>query len=126
MAELFGKLYYIGQIQEVSASFIKRDFVIETDDQYPQHIKCELHQDRVDIIDSFSLGDSLKIFYNIKGRKWTDENGQDKYFVTLQAWKIEKEHVSAPVPAPQPPPPNVQNTAFAPSTSEEEEDDLPF
>lgn len=129
MAELFGKLYFIGQIQEVSPSFIKRDFVIQTDAEYPQHIKLELHQDRVDIIDSFSLGDPIKVFINIKGRKWTDENGQDKFFNTLQAWKIEKIQVAAPAPAPAPAPAApAKNTAFPPSptNTEEEDDDLPF
>ncbi len=129
MAELFGKLYLIGQIQEVSSSFIKRDFVIQTDAEYPQYIKLELHQDRVDIVESFSLGDSLKVFLNIKGRKWTDDSGQDKYFNTLQAWKIEKIHVASPAPAPQASTTPATNTTFTPSpnySNEEEVDDLPF
>lgn len=127
MAELFGKLYFIGQIQEISPSFIKKEFVIQTDAEYPQHIKLELHQDRVDIIDSFSLGDSVKVFVNIKGRKWTDETGQDKFFNTLQAWKVEKIQVASPAAAPTQSVPS-QNTAFPPSTTnqEEDDDDLPF
>jgi hypothetical protein len=104
--------------------------VIQTDAEYPQHIKLELHQDRVDIVDSFGLGDSLKVFVNIKGRKWTDNNGEDKYFNTIQAWKIEKIHVPPPklAPAELPSPSTAfpHNTASASQQNEEEVDDLPF
>jgi hypothetical protein len=126
MAELFGKLFLVKPIQEISATFQKREFVLVTEEQFPQYIQLELHKDRVDIIESFSLGDSLKVFYNIKGNKWTNPEGIDKYFSTLQAWKIEKIHVAAPYIPPSVPP--TQTTAFPEpiGLTQEEEDDLPF
>lgn len=87
--ELKGVLIHIGEYQKVK-DFVKREFVIETQEQYPQKIVLELHQDRVALIDPYKLGDIVNVSLNIRGKAYQDKNGQTRYFNTLLAWKIQK------------------------------------
>ena len=46
--ELQGKIKMIGKTMEVGSSgFRKRELVITTDEQYPQHIAIEFVQDKI-------------------------------------------------------------------------------
>jgi single-strand DNA-binding protein len=80
-----GKLIKVCDIEEKSASFKSRDFVIEMPDgKYPQLVKFQLVQDKVDMIDQFLEGQEIKVHFNLRGKEW-----QGKYFTSLNAWKIE-------------------------------------
>ena len=87
-----GKLIVINNTNMVSDKFKKREFVIEyaENPQYPEYIKMEFVQDKCDLLDSFKVGDMVSVEYNLKGRKWTNPEGEDVYFNTIQAWKISK------------------------------------
>ncbi len=76
---------------QVKEEFKKREFVIEFADnpKYPQVINFQLVQDSCPILDQFNIDDKIRIEFDLRGRKWTDPNGVDKYFNSLQAWKIE-------------------------------------
>ena len=41
------------------------------------------------MLDQFNLESKLRIEFDLRGRKWTNPDGVDKYFNSLQAWKIE-------------------------------------
>ena len=86
---LKGVIKLIKPIQQISATFSKREFVIETQETYPQSIQLELQGDRVDIIDSFAEGQEVECHINIKGRMWSSPLGEDKYFNTIVCWKIQ-------------------------------------
>lgn len=83
--EMQGKLIKIFDEQQVSDRFKKREFVIETDDQYPQFIKFELLQDACSLLDSYAENEIIKVSFDVRGREW---NG--KYFTNLKAWSLEK------------------------------------
>jgi hypothetical protein len=127
---LKGVIKLIKPIQQISATFSKREFVIETQEQYPQSIQLELHGDRVDIIDSFAEGQEVECHINIKGRLWVSPQGEDKYFNTIVCWKImtptseNKPQSTAPTFEP------VNDQGFSPipnlGKEEDEADDLPF
>lgn len=87
--ELQGKIKRIFDTQQITEKFVKREFVIETKDEYPQLIIIELVQDKIKLIDKFNLFDDVKVSINIRGREWTSPQGKVKYFNTIQAWKIE-------------------------------------
>lgn len=89
--EYTGTIKRIGTTQVVSDKFRKRDLVL-TDNAatYPQSIIFELHQDRVDLADPFKPGDEVTVKFNLKGRDWTNPQGETKTFNTLQAWAIVK------------------------------------
>lgn len=98
--EIKAKIERIFQTQQVTASFKKREFVVEyaENPQYPEYIKMEMIQDKCDQLDSFSAGQVVNVSFNLKGRKWTDPQGVDKFFNTLQAWRISVEEAASPAP----------------------------
>ena len=124
--QILGTIKVIKPIQQVSATFSKREFVIETNEQYVQTIQLELHGDRVDIIDSFVEGQEVECHINLRGREWVNPQGETKYFNSIQGWRIEKVQAEAPSAPQMPPMP--ASEAFEPATNfkEEEHDDLPF
>lgn len=87
---LTGRLHKIFDTNQISDSFKKRDFVIETEDQYPQMVKFELKQAKVDKIDPFKEGEQIKVSFNVSGREWINKENKTVYFVSLDAWRIEK------------------------------------
>jgi hypothetical protein len=86
--ELTGIIIDILPSQTFGKGFRKREFVIEVGDKYPQKIIFGLVQDKCDMIDSYAVGDTVNVAFDVKGRDWTDKSGQTKYFNTLEAWRI--------------------------------------
>ena len=124
--EVTGKIKMIDQTKEVgSAGFKKRDVVVTTDEQYPQHILVQFVQDKCDLLNNFQAGEPVKIDIILRGREWTNPQGETVYFNTIQGWRISKLQAEAPA-AQTPPMPAAE--AFAPATNlnEDEPDDLPF
>lgn len=129
--EVIGKIKVINPTQEVSASFKKRELVVTTEEQYPQHILIEFTQARVDDLNNYQVGEPVKVSINLRGREWVNPQGETKYFNSIQGWRIEKmapasSQTSAPSVNMMPPMPAAD--AFEPATNfnEEEHDDLPF
>jgi hypothetical protein len=97
MLQHTGKLIVLGETQQITDSFSKREFVLEDSSEYPQTVLFQATQDRCSLMDGFKVGDELTVNFNLRGRKWTNKEGEDKYFNSLDAWKIEKVGGSAPV-----------------------------
>ncbi|CAB4152737.1 Protein of unknown function DUF3127 [uncultured Caudovirales phage] len=107
--KITGHVYHIGQIEQISDKFKKREFVIKTIDQYPQLVLIQVVNDRCDILDNVQLNDAVDAFINIRGREWTDRNGARKFFNTLEAWQIQIANiVNRPDVNPGPIPQNAQ------------------
>ena len=125
--EVTGKIKMIDQTKEVgSGGFKKRDIVVTTDEQYPQHILVQFVQDKCDLLNSFQVGEQVKIDINLRGREWTNPQGEIVYFNTIQGWRIGKLAAESTTAPQMPPMPAAE--AFAPATNvnEEEADDLPL
>lgn len=123
--EVTGKIKMVDTTKEVGTSgFKKRDVVVTTDEQYPQHILVQFVQDKCDLLNSFNVGDAVKIDINLRGREWVNPQGETVYFNTIQGWRIAKLQAESPAAAP----PMPATEAFEPATAftEEEHDDLPF
>ncbi|MFT5753754.1 MAG: translation initiation factor IF-3, partial [Flavobacterium sp.] len=123
--EILGKVKVINPEQQVSATFKKRELVVTTDEQYPQHIIMDFVQDKTDLLNQYNVGDEVKVSINVRGREWVSPQGETKYFNTLQGWRIEKTQAEAPQGNAAPMP---AKDAFEPASNfnEEEHDDLPF
>jgi hypothetical protein len=93
--EITGKIKVIGADQHVTDKFTKRELVVTTDENYPQHILVEFHQDKVDLLDKFKVGQNVTVGINIKGREWVSPQGETKYFNTITGWKIKGDEVQA-------------------------------
>lgn len=119
--------------QQVSASFRKRELVVTTDEQYPQHIMIEFTQDKCDLLNSYKPGEEVKVSINLRGREWVNPQGETKYFNSIQGWRIERMQAETPAQPQyaqqaQQAPAMPAAPAFEPATNfnEEEHDDLPF
>ncbi|MFY7738928.1 MAG: DUF3127 domain-containing protein [Flavobacterium sp.] len=125
--EVSGKVKVVSAEIQVSATFRKRELVVTTDEQYPQHIMIEFTQDKSDLLNNVAVGDEVKVSINLGGREWVNPQGETKYFNSIRGWRIEKLQTEAPAAAQQMPPMPAAE-AFAPATDfkEEEHDDLPF
>ena len=125
--EVTGKIKMIDQTKEVgSAGFKKRDVVVTTDEQYPQHILVQFVQDKCDLLNNFQVGEAVKIDINLRGREWTNPQGGMVYFNTIQGWRIAKAQGVEASSNQAPPMPAAQAFPAATSINEEEPDDLPF
>lgn len=121
--ELTGKLVEKFDTEKITESFRKREFVVEKVEtvgasEFTDLVKFQLTQDRCDLLDGFNSGESIKISFNIRGRKW-EKNGKVSYFTNLEAWKIEKVSSDAGPDIPPPPPDDLL-------IADEGSDDLPF
>lgn len=88
--EIQGRIKQIFPSQMIGENgFEKRDLVITTEEQYPQTIIIQFTQQRCDLLDSLQVGQNVKVYINIRGREWTNPQGETKYFNTIEGWKIE-------------------------------------
>jgi len=113
--EITGKIKVILDEKAFSSGFTKREFVITTEEQYPNDIMFELLKEKGALIQPFSPGDRITVQFDVRGREW-----QGKYFNSLVAWRIDgaKSGPETGKTEKAPPPPV--------SFSEPADDDLPF
>ncbi|MEM6766549.1 MAG: DUF3127 domain-containing protein [Bacteroidota bacterium] len=120
-----GKLHKKFDTKQVSATFQKREFVIEFVENplYPQYVSFQLIQEKCALIDPFQEGGMMQVDFNLRGREWTSPQGEVKYFNSLDAWRVstvQQPAAAAGDPLPTPPPPE------AIDASDMDDDDLPF
>ncbi len=84
MNTIKGKIKVINEVKEYGSNgFTKREFVLTTEEKYPQEVKLELYKDDCNLIEDYDIGDSLEATFNIKGNEY-----KGNYYVNLQAWKL--------------------------------------
>lgn len=86
MFELSGIIKLIGDKQTFQSGFEKREFVLTTQEQYPNDIKLECIKDRIALLDALNPGDKISVKFRIRGNEY-----QGKYFVNLNAFDIRLE-----------------------------------
>jgi hypothetical protein len=124
--EVQGSIKVIGEVQEISATFKKRELVVTTDEQYPQTISIEFVQDKTDLLNSFEVGQNVKVNINLRGREWKNPQTKEiKYFNSIQGWRIELIEVASQKED-LPPLDNLSPFEPASDSKDEDLDDLPF
>lgn len=88
MNQVKGTIHFIGAEERVTDNFSKKEFIVKTDEQYPQHIRMEFNNTQIGLLSSFKVGDKVAVDINLRGKLKKDD--ETKCFVTLQAWKIQK------------------------------------
>ena len=120
--EVTGKIKKIDETKTYGASgFRKREIVITTDEQYPQMLLIEFVQDKCDLLDSYQVGQDVKISINLRGREWINPQGEAVYFNSIQGWRIE-----AGAAAGNGATPPAQTFEAIESSETEDPNDLPF
>lgn len=123
--EVQGKIKMIDETKEYGNNgFRKREMVVTTEEQYPQHLLIEFVQDKTDLLNSYKVGQNVRVHINLRGREWTNPQGETKYFNSIQGWRIENLEQEGAANMPPVPPAD----AFEPANdlNEDEHDDLPF
>ncbi len=122
--EVVGKIKVLDETKTFGANgFRKREVVITTDEQYPQHILIEFTQDKCDVLNSYKAGDEIKVSINLRGREWVNPQGETKYFNSIQGWRVEKLGAETSGKTPLPTPDHFQPVT---EINEDPNDDLPF
>ena len=122
--ELLGKIKLIGDIKTYGDNgFRKRELVLTTEEQYPQHILIEFIQNNCELLDNYSIGQTVRSGINIRGREWESPDQGIKYFNSIQGWRIESLDDQVMDSAPEDLPIESDNS---PKDDDLTEDDLPF
>lgn len=108
--------------QRFDSGFFKREFVLTTQEQYPQDLKFELLKDKTSLIEGKQPGEEVVVQFDLRGSEW---NG--RYYVNLVCWKMEGVAQGAN-PATSGPPNPADLPPIAPIDVETPagDDDLPF
>ncbi len=119
--EIKGKVHEVSPTAQVTESLKKRELIVEyvENPQYPEYLKFEAIQDRCALLDNVKVGEDVEVFFNLKGRPWTDKTGKKSYFNSMQLWKINVLSGAGAQAAPA-------YAAPADISSAPEDDDLPF
>lgn len=83
--ELVGTIKVIGDVMTFASGFTKRECVITSDDDYPQDIKFTFIKERGNALNAYKIGDKVKVSFRIRGNCY-----KERYFVDLDAFKLEK------------------------------------
>lgn len=106
--EIEGNLKEIMDTQTFDSGFQKREFVVTTEEKYPQDIKLEFVKEKCADLDGFAKGQRVKAAFNLRGNEY-----KGRYYVNLNAWKLEALAGEASSPA-------------AVASSDIDEEDAPF
>ena len=117
--KLTGALKVINATNQVSDKFSKREFVItDSSSMYPQDIMFQLTQDKCNLLDGLTVGQSVEVSFNLRGREWINPQGEAKYFNSLEAWRITPQSAATPTP--------IVVAQATTQVAEAEDDNLPF
>ena len=85
--QLKGKVINVSDVQVITDKFKKCEVWIETQELYPQVINVQFAQDKADAAQSINVGSDITIDINIRGRKWTNKEGVEGVFNTIESWR---------------------------------------
>lgn len=89
--DIKGTLHHIGDVQQVTEKFKKREIVLLVPDgRYPQHVPLELTGDSVSLVDGMRCGEELRVTFNVRGRESRKPDGSVRYWLSLNVWKLER------------------------------------
>jgi hypothetical protein len=124
--ELSGKL--IKKLPEVTGTgktgtnWIKQDFVIETQDQYPKKVCMNVWGDKTQDLAAVSEGEIVKVQFNVESREYNE-----RWYTDIRAYRIDR--VGAQTTGGSVPDNVIVNpsgTVTFPPMEQESGDDLPF
>jgi len=83
--EMVGIIKVIMDEQSFPSGFSKREFVITSEEEYPQDIKLTLTKERAKLLDVLKTGERVKVSFGIRGNEY-----KERYYVDLNAFKVEQ------------------------------------
>ena len=81
----------ISELKTFDSGFSCVDFVVTTEEQYPQTLKLQANKEKAENLIKYNkVGDKVDISFNLRGREWTNKDNETVVFNTIEAWKIFK------------------------------------
>ena len=122
--EITGKLAAKFDTIQRTETFKTREFVLEKSEDVngriiTNYVKFQCVQDKTALLDRYSIGDDLKISFNLRGTKWV-KDGRENYITNLDAWRIETVKLGQQEAVPE------SNFSNIPPPPSDLSDDLPF
>ena len=81
--EMTGSVIRVMDTQTFPSGFSKREFVIQTDEKYPQQIKLECIKERCSLLEGIRENDEVEVRFVVRGN---EHDG--RFYVNLQALEI--------------------------------------
>lgn len=118
-----GKVIQIFDEVKITDTFSKRDIIVDDSDNptYPNPLKIEFHKDKCSLLDSVSVGQTVTIKVNHRGREWINPKGEKVYFNSINGWEVTGGTQPHDIPEDSQEPDWMKGV-----TDKEEEDNLPF
>jgi hypothetical protein len=82
--ELTGTLVKFYETKTFPSGFSIQEFVVRTDERYPQEILIQAAKEKIDTLKNFKENDVVKVKFNLRGREY---NG--RHFVSLDMWAMD-------------------------------------
>ena len=83
--ETSGSIKVILEPKTFPSGFVKREFVLLTEDDYPQTILFECVKQQCGLLDRVAVNDRVRVSFRLRGREY-----KERFFVNLEAIGIEK------------------------------------
>ena len=83
--EICGTIKLIQEPKTFPSGFVKREFVLSTEDDYPQLIQFECIKQQCGLLDRVAVNDRVRVSFKLKGREY-----KERYFVNVEAVGVEK------------------------------------
>ena len=83
--EIKGTVKVLNDTEQVTDKFAKKEVVltIDQDSKYPQDISIQAINDKISLLDSVNVGDSITIVANLNGRE-----SKGRYYNSLTIFKL--------------------------------------
>ena len=85
--EMCGTIKVILEPKTFPSGFMKREFVLSTEEDYAQQVVFECVKQQAGLLDRVAVDDRVRVQFRIRGNPSKDGT---RYFVSLQASQIEK------------------------------------
>lgn len=122
--EISGKVIHLLQEQTGTGKngvWVRQDFVVETNEQYPKKICFSAWGDKASLVKNLVNGQQVKVSFNPESREY---NG--KWYTDLRIWKLETNAQSSSSSSHQDLPPLPDEPDFSDNSNQSLADDLPF
>ncbi len=89
--DIIGVIHRIGEIENHGYSFLNRFFYIKYTDENKkeQFLKFKLSNNRVELIDGFSVGDKVKVTFKLEGTEVKNDKKEPVIYDRKEVYDIE-------------------------------------
>ena len=92
MIKIFGTIEKIFPTEIKGNGFEKRIFWLkDNDEKFPNTFQLECWKADTPMLDSYSIGDKVTCYIDLKGKIFPGRDGEDKVTNSMKCWNIEKE-----------------------------------